>query len=155
VGEHLLCMQGVVGSNPITSTTRPGGRGSEPQPGVRREGKPRSMLFVRPVCRRGGLYCVGSFFGERAVVLCQGESGSGASLGAPRSQCLTGSTSCQRPGECVQRRHVNVLSGLLCKDVIGLWMVPVHGGSDLPLGVDPVISSKIRAFGGCLGTRRR
>ena len=82
LGEHLLCKQGVVGSNPIVSTNGWRGIGgsitrSESNRYRRCLGEQAALAvpFASPV---GG------------AVLCQGESGSGASLGAAIAFCLTG-----------------------------------------------------------------
>jgi hypothetical protein len=61
--------------------------------------------------RMAGDVVRGPPLGERAFDLCQGESGSGASLGVPRSHSLTGRevaqaarSFCPATGQCVQRR---------------------------------------------------
>ena len=56
--------------------------------------------------------------------------------------------------------HVQVSSRLAVRGGVRalarVWMAPVHGGTDRSsVKIDPEISSAIRAFGGCLGTRRR
>ena len=89
LGERLLCKQGVVGSSPITST-RPG-------PGVGLiglgcgDGAPsRGEKFGSGLVAGLGLDGEGSGCGPDLCGLCQGESGSGASLGVIGCKCLTG-----------------------------------------------------------------
>ena len=89
--------------------------------------------------------------------LCYGESGSGASLGVLRCNCLTGSGEIPLPatGE-IRSEALCVLSSQPAQAEAPhprVRMAPVHGGLDRASG--PKISSAIRAFGGCLGTRRR
>ncbi len=79
MGEHLLCKQGVVGSNPIVSTsfgTGSGGRRLRPE---YREKCRNSVLSALCGNRACGAVMRPSL---RGAGLCQGESGSGASLGA-------------------------------------------------------------------------
>ena len=75
LGEHLLCKQGVVGSNPIVSTIY---RWLFEVIGRICRGKPeiRSSMFPE-----GDIGAVCAVFGP-SVVLCQGKSGFGASPGA-------------------------------------------------------------------------
>jgi hypothetical protein len=108
--EHLLCKQGVTGSNPVVSII-PGPRqrmcsrseckGIIPRMGVARSDTSFERISVRidrlstPHCiaRKGHEIVALSFFNKNGpptlvpvqsadFVLCQGESGSGASLGA-------------------------------------------------------------------------
>jgi hypothetical protein len=79
LGEHLLCKQGVVGSSPITSTSF--GDGDDRR--YIAEKRQQSALVVSlENCGAGGV-------SMRGTGLCQGESGSGASLDASIA-CLTG-----------------------------------------------------------------
>ena len=88
LGEHLLCKQGVVGSNPIVSISMVDRQLSVVRPiavGVSR----RKSEFGAACPAEAG--CVAPLTPpNEAFVLWQCESGSGASLGALRCVCLTG-----------------------------------------------------------------
>src|SRR5690242_370916 len=99
LGEHLLCKQGVVGSSPITSTTSV--VWSDGWLGCIAEKRQQSVLLVSVRnCDTGGVskwrHCPWVCL---RIGLCQGESGSGASLGASIA-CLTGCFGIQRWSEC-------------------------------------------------------
>ena len=92
LGEHLLCTQGVVGSNPIVSR--------RPRCGVAAEGSSREVTQSAPLAVSGkdtvdgavGVSVEGPIaatrWGSAAAPcgLCQGESGSGARLDAYRGK---------------------------------------------------------------------
>ena len=158
LGEHLLCKQGVVGSNPIVSTRLGGGMGLVVS--RRRVG----FGSVGSVCREVTGLAGPLAFPEWGRVLCQGESGSGASLGVPGCESLTDGVTRQQPGRAFRGVKCCVLSESLCvqgpffRVAGGLaggcwgWFLCMERNSFR--GV-PRFSSARRAFGGCLGTRRR
>src|ERR1700721_4293903 len=89
LGEHLLCKQGVVGSNPIVSTSFTTGvmaavsaDVSQRRVGIRCCWRCVETALAAPVVCSFGLRPEGVRPRWGCDVLCQGESGSGASLGA-------------------------------------------------------------------------
>ena len=178
LGEHLLCKQGVVGSSPITSTTTV----VLEVIGCVAEKPKRSALLVRPLGESGRNRDAGGASGWRRrppgkargmvfvrvnQVLVRLWALPSQVSGSSRGQGLT--------GRCGVPTVARVFRGDCC--VLSesdprcagssVWSVTAEDGfcawwrsPDASPGHEPVISrgqvlSERRAFGGCLGTRRR
>ena len=132
------------------------GRAPALQAGGRRFESDRLHRWVNVEGMREFSSCLLHDCGVAGVVygLCQGESGSGASLRAPVAMSDR-QLRLPAAGRCSEAKLVVHATGLgpvvLSEEISGaelflsLRMVSVHGRS----------LSKRRAFGGCLGTRRR